>query len=93
MSFGVNVRDNQLNGGQTASKETTLTFDANAGPFIVTSQTITETWNGGTSKLINWDVANTDLSPVNCTLVNILIKYSLLKRLIQNSIKLKIYVL
>lgn len=73
MSFGVNVRDNQLNGGQTASKETTLTFDANAGPFIVTSQTITETWNGGTSKLINWDVANTDLSPVNCTLVNILL--------------------
>ena len=73
MSFGVNVRDNQLNGGQTASKETTLTFDANAGPFKVTSQTIAETWNGGTSKLINWDVANTDLSPVNCTLVNILL--------------------
>jgi len=73
MNFGVNVRDNNPSGGQTASQETTLTFDANSGPFKVTSQTITETWAAGTSKVITWDVANTDVAPVSCSFVNILL--------------------
>ncbi|NLP57775.1 zinc-dependent metalloprotease family protein [Lutibacter sp. B1] len=72
MSFGVTVRDNNSEGGQTASEETLLTFVANAGPFKVTSQNTTETWDAGTAKTITWDVANTNTSPINCSYVNIL---------------------
>lgn len=73
MNFGVNVRDNNINGGQTASKETTLTFDASSGPFKVSSQTTTESWNASDIKTINWDVANTNVAPVNCATINILL--------------------
>ncbi len=72
MKFGVTVRDNVLLGGQTASKETTLTFDASAGPFKVTSQNVAETWQAGTAQTITWDVANTNIDPVSCEYVNIL---------------------
>jgi len=72
MKFGVNVRDNNVNGGQTASQETTLTFAAGAGPFKVTSQAASISWNSGESKTVTWAVANTNVAPVNCSNVNIL---------------------
>ncbi len=80
MRFGVNVRDNKviiidgsaIGAGQTASEETTVNFDVNAGPFQLTSQTSTETWDAGTAQTIVWDVANTNIAPVNCSFVNIL---------------------
>ncbi|RXP64655.1 T9SS C-terminal target domain-containing protein [Lutibacter sp. HS1-25] len=71
MKFGVNVRDNNVNGGQSASRETTLTFNKDAGPFRVTSQSTVVSWSSGQSKEIKWDVANTNIAPINCTNVNI----------------------
>jgi len=71
MNFGVTIRDNNINGGQTASKETTIIVDNASGPFNVTSQNVLETWYVGTSKTINWNVANTNVSPVNCSNVTI----------------------
>jgi len=71
MRFGVNVRDNNSVGGQTASKETLVTFAGGAGPFKVTSQSAAVTWAAGTSRTITWDVANTNSAPVNCSFVNI----------------------
>lgn len=73
MNFGVNVRDNNLNGGQSASQEVEITFEGNAGPFKVTSQNIFEAWVSGESKTITWDVANSNNAPVNCANVNILL--------------------
>lgn len=73
MDFSVTVRDNNINGGQTASQETTITFDESSGPFEITSQTTTESWNAASLKTITWDVANTNIAPVNCTNVNILL--------------------
>ncbi len=73
MRFGVNVRDNNSNGGQTASKETTVTVAGGSGPFKVTSQSTDVTWAAGTSQTITWDVANSNASPVNCSFVNILL--------------------
>jgi subtilisin-like proprotein convertase family protein len=73
MRFGVNVRDNHLNWGQTASKETLVTFAADSGPFKVTSQSTALTWETGTSQTITWDVANTNSIPINCSFVNILL--------------------
>lgn len=73
MKFGVIVRDNNVNGGQTATDNLTLTFNEGSGPFKVTSQSEAETWSAGTAQTIVWDVANTDSSPINCNFVNILL--------------------
>lgn len=73
MKFGVNVRDNNLNGGQSASEETTITFDGTSGPFNVTSQTSSESWNSNESQTITWNIANTNNAPVNCSTVNVLL--------------------
>ncbi|HSQ45483.1 MAG TPA: zinc-dependent metalloprotease family protein, partial [Lutibacter sp.] len=72
MKFGVNVRDNRIGGGQTASKETTVTVAGDSGPFKVTSQSATVIWGAGTAQTITWDVANSNLAPVSCAFVNIL---------------------
>ncbi|MDD3721348.1 MAG: M12 family metallo-peptidase, partial [Lutibacter sp.] len=73
MKFGVNVRDNNSVGGQTASKETTVTVAGDTGPFKVTSQLTEVTWAVGTSQTITWDVANSNSVPVNCSFVNIIL--------------------
>lgn len=73
MRFGVNVRDNNIIGGQSSSDETTITFDANSGPFIVTFPSKSILWNIATSQTITWNVANTNTSPINCLYVNILL--------------------
>ncbi|UMB53183.1 M12 family metallo-peptidase [Lutibacter sp. A64] len=72
MTFAVTVRDNNKSGGQTASDITEITFSDKAKAFKLTSQTTQESWDAGTSQTINWDVANTDSAPVNCSYVNIL---------------------
>ncbi|MBT8318238.1 MAG: T9SS type A sorting domain-containing protein [Lutibacter sp.] len=73
MQFGVTVRDNNAAAGQTASDETTITVDDTSGPFVVTSQPTAVVWDAGTSQTVTWDVANTNVSPVNCSFVNILL--------------------
>ena len=73
MKFGVNVRDNHQGGGQTASEETLVTFIEDQGAFYITSQNTPETLDAGTSTLITWEVANTNLAPINCAKVNILL--------------------
>jgi subtilisin-like proprotein convertase family protein len=70
MNFSFIVRDNDVQGGQTASDLMTVTVD-NAGPFVVTSQNTPLTWNAGTSETITWNVANTNNATVNCQNVNI----------------------
>ncbi|WP_162182441.1 fibronectin type III domain-containing protein [Lacinutrix jangbogonensis] len=71
MDFVLTVRDNALNGGQTASDEMTVTVDASSGPFTVSSQATTENWDVGSSVTITWDVANTNLSPINASNVDV----------------------
>lgn len=44
---------------------------ASTGPFRVTSQSTSETWNPGETKTVTWAVANTTQAPVNCGQVNI----------------------
>lgn len=73
MNFAVMARDINPNGGQSARTNVRLTVDANAGPFLVTSQATDEVWNLGESHTITWDVANTDAANVNTAEVKILI--------------------
>jgi hypothetical protein len=64
------VRDNQAIGG-VAMDEMLVTIEETAGPFAVTSWNSPTVLLTGTPATITWDVANTSLSPVNCSHVQI----------------------
>lgn len=76
MNFRVTVRDNNTDGGAgcTDYDDVTVTIDGNSGPFLVTDPTVTGiTWTGLSSQIVTWDVAGTDLAPVSCANVDILL--------------------
>ena len=74
MNFALTVRDNAVpTGGQTQRKNMTVTFNSTAGPFKVTSQSTSGiTWTN-TPQTITWNVASTNVAPINTTNVNILL--------------------
>ncbi|ALJ05363.1 hypothetical protein APS56_09600 [Pseudalgibacter alginicilyticus] len=71
INFQLTVRDNDTRGGQTATDHMIVTTYAGAGPFVVTSQDSYVSYPSNSSQTITWDVANTNLSPINTSLVNI----------------------
>ncbi|MBL4593469.1 MAG: proprotein convertase P-domain-containing protein [Flavobacteriales bacterium] len=71
MNFSFMVRDNEINGAQTADDLMQVTVAGSAGPFTVTSQTSAITWNEGTTEVITWNVANTTAAPVSTPNVDI----------------------
>ncbi len=71
MNFSFMVRDNEINGAQTADDLMQVTVAGGAGPFTVTSQTTAVTWNEGTTEQITWNVANTTAAPVSTPNVDI----------------------
>ncbi|HMG14707.1 MAG TPA: zinc-dependent metalloprotease family protein [Saprospiraceae bacterium] len=71
MNFRVTARDNHNAGGCYATDGLSLTVAANAGPFIVTLPNGPVLWTVGDVETVNWNVANTDQTPVNCSLVDI----------------------
>ncbi len=71
LNFSLTVRDNVLNGGQSASDEVTVTVTNEAGPFVVTSQDTEATFTAGEAETITWDVANTNLLPIAAETVDI----------------------
>lgn len=74
MNFRVTVRDNSPGAGCTAHEDVVLNFDANSGPFVVTYPNATGiVWTATTTETVTWDVAGTDLAPVSCTTVDILL--------------------
>jgi Metallo-peptidase family M12B Reprolysin-like/Ig-like domain CHU_C associated/Secretion system C-terminal sorting domain len=75
MNFRITVRDQTLNvPGCHDNTDVTVTFDAGSGPFLVLYPSITGiVWTALTSETVTWDVANTDLAPVNCANVDILL--------------------
>lgn len=73
LNFQLTVRDNDANGGQTATDDMTATVTTTAGPFRVTSQTAVTTWSPGNTETITWDVAGTDTGSVNTPNVDILL--------------------
>jgi len=74
MNFALTVRDNRLNGGQTARQNMTVTFNAANGPFSVTSQaTDGISYTQNTSQTVTWNVAGTTVAPFNSPNVNILL--------------------
>ncbi len=73
LNFRVTVRDNVPGGGNTNSDDVKVTVDGNSGPFKVKVPNGGSTFGSGSLQVVTWDVANTNATPVNCTLVNILL--------------------
>ncbi|MFM9904075.1 MAG: reprolysin-like metallopeptidase [Pyrinomonadaceae bacterium] len=84
MNFRVAVRDRR---GGVADSGTTVTVNAAAGPFQITTQNTSPppliaanienipapqaTWQAGTMQTVTWDVANTNAAPINVANVKI----------------------
>ncbi len=73
MNFAFTVRDNAIGGGQVVSDLINLTVIHDAGPFVVTSQQTNESIVAGDIHTLTWDVANTNMAPINANNVDILL--------------------
>ncbi|GAB5538887.1 MAG: hypothetical protein Salg2KO_09900 [Salibacteraceae bacterium] len=71
LNFRLTVRDNNAAGGGTDYDEISFKATEDAGPFIVTSPVQGEEVEAGSGYTVEWDVANTDIAPVNCSQVRI----------------------
>ncbi len=70
-NFRATVRDNAPGHGCTAEDDMVVTVHGTAGPFVVTSPNTPGIWPAGSLQPVSWNVANTDLAPINCQLVDI----------------------
>ena len=73
LGFAFTVRDNAAGGGQVVSDVLNVRVVKAAGPFSVTSQTEGQVYQAGSIQEITWDVANTDIAPVNAQHVDIVL--------------------
>lgn len=71
MNFRYTVRDNFAGGGSSDSGNMKVTVDGNSGPFVITSHNTESTWTIGNTETVTWDVAGSDLAPVNAANVDI----------------------
>lgn len=70
MKFSFNVRDQK---GGISSGETAIIVSNLSGPFVVNSPKNAEIYDGGTEISVKWDVAGTNVLPVNCQKVMVLL--------------------
>lgn len=72
MNFRVTVHDDHVVGGCSDYVSTSVTFDADAGPFELSYPSEPGiVWITTTAQTVAWDVANTDNATVNCQFVDI----------------------
>jgi hypothetical protein len=64
LHFRLTARDGRADGGGVNTATTTLVLAANAGPFLVTAPNTDVTYPGDSIQTVTWDVANTNLPPV-----------------------------
>ncbi|CAG0932452.1 hypothetical protein TFLX_02593 [Thermoflexales bacterium] len=73
LTFRLTVRDNRSGGGGVDRTSATINVTTAAGPFQVTAPNTALTWAIGSTQNVTWNVANTNLAPVNCSTVNVLL--------------------
>lgn len=73
MKFRLVARDNKAMAGATGKAEMTIAVSAAAGPFNLSTFNVLDTAFVSATEIINWNVANTNIAPVNCSLVRILL--------------------
>ncbi|MGB5050818.1 MAG: zinc-dependent metalloprotease family protein, partial [Caldilineaceae bacterium] len=71
LTFRFTVRDNHPNAGAFNFDEIQFNCAASAGPFVETYPNGGEILNVGEYVEVTWEVANTNVAPVNCKKVNI----------------------
>ncbi len=75
--FNIVVRDNRSGGGGVVLKPSNFSATETSGPFTVLSPNSEDTvWSEGQEVEVTWDVADTDMAPVNCDAVDILLSYN-----------------
>ena len=73
LNFRLTARDRVADGGGTVWEEVAFAV-TDDGPFRVTSQSsLSAVYAAGSFVNVSWDVANTDLPPVSCEFVNVLL--------------------
>lgn len=76
LNFRLTARDNKMGGGGVCYINQPVIV-ANSGPFSITYPNAAGViWPGGSSQTITWNVNGTDLSPVSCGTVDVLISYN-----------------
>lgn len=74
MNFRLTVRDNRVNGGGTSYDTVSVPVVGTAGPFVVTApNTNGVIWRATVPQQVTWDVANTNVAPINATNVDIML--------------------
>lgn len=74
LNFRLVVRDNATGGGANDRVDIILTVDGNSGPLTVNVPNASGiTWTGLSTQTVTWNVANTNLAPVSCNNVDILL--------------------
>uniref|UniRef100_A0A7V2ZKE8 T9SS type A sorting domain-containing protein n=1 Tax=Ignavibacterium album TaxID=591197 RepID=A0A7V2ZKE8_9BACT len=73
LTFRLVARDNRPAGGGVNYAQMQFQVDGNSGPFLVTLPNTNVSWPGFSQQTVTWDVANTNIAPVNCASVNILL--------------------
>jgi hypothetical protein len=67
------VRDNNPLGNAAVWEEIKFKVANDAGPFVITFPTVEQKLIVGKKLKVTWDVAKTDIAPVNCKFVDIYI--------------------
>jgi len=74
LTFRVTAMDNKAGGSGIVMDEVAFEVSGTAGPFLVTEPNSNQVnWQAGTYQEVTWDVASTDISPINCQTVDILL--------------------
>lgn len=73
LNFRLTVRDNHAGGGNNKSDNVLIKVTSAAGPFKITAPNTAVSWAAGSTQTITWDVANSNLAPVNCANVKIVL--------------------
>jgi hypothetical protein len=77
LNFRLTARDNKPGGGGVCYAASTVSVDGASGPFVLLYPSSSGiNWSVNTNQTVTWDVGQTNVAPVACDSVRILISYN-----------------
>jgi hypothetical protein len=73
LNFRFTVKDNRAGGGNNRSDDVVVTVNGASGPFAVTAPNTAVSWPVASSQTVTWSVNSTNVAPVSCANVSILL--------------------